>query len=184
MKNFRQLLLLFCLILTKRYEAQVLPIDTYLGNIPAGAYLKDSNNDLNKFVGTYSAIYMGNTITIALTKKQDILRKRWDLEYFTDGIVMNYMITNPSGQTIQTNGTNYLNEVKYIDFDSSKQIIAIDYSGTHCSNGNGIIYLKYKNPQQLGWVLKDGTDGSSNCPPGADTTVYLPEWDEVIFTRQ
>lgn len=184
MKTFRQLLLLLCLIFMKGYEAQVFPIDTYLGNIPAGAYLKDSNNDLNKFVGIYQTNYKGNTIAITLTKAFDIRRSRMRYDYFTDGLLMGFSIKSPNGQVLQISTVNHLNKINYIDFDSTKQMVAFHYSGTHCRNGNGIIYLKYKNPQQLGWVLKDGTDGSSNCPPGADTTVYLPEWDEVIFTRQ
>lgn len=183
-KNWMIVLLLSITIGCTSIKSQILPLNTFIENIPTGAHLKDLNNDLDNFVGIYQATYKGNTVTITLTKVSDLPKKVFDLQYFTDGLIMTYNVKNFSGQTIQTNGINHLNEVKFSGFDKILNRVSFIYSGTYCSSGNGIIYLKYKNPQQLGWVLKDGTDGSSNCPPGSDETVYLPEWDEIIFTRQ
>ena len=65
-------------------------------------------------------------------------------------------------------------------------IISFTYGGTNCGVGWGDIYLKKLNSTQISWeYIPDSTIiDSSKCPPGTDTTIYLPEAKDLIFTKQ
>ena len=64
--------------------------------------------------------------------------------------------------------------------------VALGYDGTNCGVGWGQIDLKKLNSTQISWdyypnnrILTD-----TNCPPGTDTTVYLPNTKGLVFTKQ
>lgn len=52
MKNI--FFLLFSVVV---YRAQVLPLNTKREEIPNGAYLKDLNNELESYIGTYKSTF-------------------------------------------------------------------------------------------------------------------------------
>ncbi|PTT76062.1 DUF6705 family protein, partial [Chryseobacterium sp. HMWF001] len=56
-------------------KAQNLPLNTAFSTIPNGAYLKDTNNELSPYVGTYKANFNGNEITLFITKQENKLEQ-------------------------------------------------------------------------------------------------------------
>lgn len=65
MKN---ILLIFCLLSINLVSCQIYPLNTSAGDIPDNAYIKDTNNELNKFVGLWKGNWNGKTIYLELRK--------------------------------------------------------------------------------------------------------------------
>ncbi|MDH6252193.1 hypothetical protein M2347_001920 [Chryseobacterium sp. H1D6B] len=68
MKNITKILLVIILIfITSSCKAQSYPLD-YKGDVPDGAYYKDTNNELDKFVGLWKGNWNGKTLYLELKK--------------------------------------------------------------------------------------------------------------------
>ncbi|GAA5092706.1 hypothetical protein GCM10023210_22030 [Chryseobacterium ginsengisoli] len=65
-KIFLTLMLIMTLMSCK---AQNLSLNTAFSTIPNGAYLKDANNELTPYIGTYKANFEENEITLYTTKQ-------------------------------------------------------------------------------------------------------------------
>ncbi|WET49900.1 hypothetical protein PYS58_01965 [Chryseobacterium indologenes] len=65
MKN---LFLIIVMLLSFSCKAQEYPLNTDPGEIPSNAYLKDMNNELDKYVGVWKGSWDGKTLYIQLKK--------------------------------------------------------------------------------------------------------------------
>ncbi|MBW8358616.1 MAG: hypothetical protein K0M63_02300 [Weeksellaceae bacterium] len=186
MKKIQVLILLGLFMFCISCKAQTLPLNTPLWDIPANSYVKDLNNELLPYVGTYKATYQGHEITLFITKTDNMLVKSAKKNFFQDALVVKYIVKNSIGIILQdTQNINNLN-IKFYSFgtDPTKNIVDFSYSGTNCNVGGGLVYLKRINATQLSWDYQPQEGGDDNCPPGTDTTVYLPDVDNLIFTKQ
>lgn len=168
-------------------KAQILPINTALNETPAGAHLKDTNNELTPFVGTYKANYNGNEITLFITKQEDKLEKSTHKNYYMDALIVKYIVKNSTGTVLQDTKNNNLYNIEFYSIDiPAPNMIGFLYSGTNCSVGWGEINLKKISPTQISWeyLPDDITTTAAKCPPTLDTTIYLPETKDLIFTKQ
>ncbi|WP_435525230.1 DUF6705 family protein [Chryseobacterium indoltheticum] len=186
---FFKYLVLLNLIIIISCKSQTLPLNTLIDDIPQGAYVKDLNNELNPYIGVYKGNYEGNEITLFINKVEHKLEKSVDKNYFMDVLDVKYTVKNSSGLILQDTHNNNSSNIKLysIRVRSSNNSVAFYYSGTNCKVGWGSIILKRLNSTQLSWEYYPNsriiTDAS--CPPGTDTTVYLPVTDdELIFTKQ
>ena len=70
-------------------------------DVPAGSYIKDVNNDFNKFAGTWKYTNGTEILTIVITKAEHIL----DTEYnvYQDYLVGEYSYTTDGGATYIVN---------------------------------------------------------------------------------
>ncbi|WP_131701383.1 DUF6705 family protein [Chryseobacterium sp. FH2] len=168
-------------------SAQTLPLYTALENIPNNAHVKDTNNELIPYIGTYKANYEGKEITLFITKEEDKFFDYGDQKFFRDALVVKYIIKNSGGTILQDTKNNNLD----IDFNSTKikstqNSVIFFYSGTNCSVGWGDVYLKKINATQISWEYRpnDIVTTAAKCPPTLDTTIYLPETKDLIFTKQ
>ena len=176
-------------VLSCKAQQNSLPLNTLMDDIPQGAYVKDLNNELNPYIGVYKANYKGNEITLFINKVEHKFEKRTNKDYFMDVLDVKYIVKNSSGLVLQnTSGGNFPNiELYSLGVNSNDNSVTFYYSGTNCKVGWGSINLKKLNSTQLSWeyypnsrIITDAT-----CPPGTDTTVYLPVTDdELIFTKQ
>lgn len=185
---FKYLVILKLLIITISCKSQTLPLNTLMDNIPQGAYVKDLNNELDPYIGTFKANYKGNEITLFINKLEHKFEKRTNKDYFMDVLNVKYIVKNSSGLILQdTSGNNAPNiELYSLGVNSDDNSVDFYYSGTNCGIGWGEIILKKLNPTQISWdyrpnslVIDDAT-----CPPGTDKTVYLPVTKDLIFTKQ
>lgn len=64
----KQILLILISVFAFLCKAQEYPLNTSLDNIPNNAYLKDTNNDLNKYVGLWKGNWNGKTLYLDLRK--------------------------------------------------------------------------------------------------------------------
>ena len=187
------LFLLGWLTITLSCKAQqIVPLDTYPTHIQNNDYLKDINNELDFFIGTYQTNYQGNTYTLYITKV--IKQPFYDgvsANYFQDVLSMRYTIKNSSGQTIEDthNMTFAPNQRDFTiyslsSFDSSK-LVAFFYSGIGCSIGNGSIIFKQISGNQFSFKYRPGEYlYPFDCPNLTENDVKLPAVvDGIIFTK-
>ncbi|WP_407485231.1 DUF6705 family protein [Elizabethkingia miricola] len=61
-------LIIIAVVFSTLYNAQEYPLNTSAGDIPDNAYLKDTNNELNKYVGLWKGTWNGKTLYLDLRK--------------------------------------------------------------------------------------------------------------------
>ncbi|MCS4303722.1 DUF6705 family protein [Chryseobacterium sp. BIGb0232] len=181
----KALLMLTLIINLISCQAQILPINTALNEIPAGAHLKDINNEFVPFIGTYKANFNGNEVTLFITKQDDKLEESTHKNYYMDALVIKYIVKNSLGVILQDTQNN--NKIRFYSIDiPAPNTVGFLYSGTNCSVGWGEINLKKINSTQISWEYRpdDIVTTASKCPPTLDTKIYLPETKDLIFTKQ
>ena len=172
-------------------KAQQLPLNTNMEDIPINGYVKDFDNELNPYVGTYNATYEGKEITLFITKEENRPMKLMNKNFYNDVLSIRYIVKNPSGIVLQNTKDMNLNDQTRFNILSMGTMpelgkVAFGYDGTNCGVGWGQIDLKKLNAMQISWdyypnnrIVSDAT-----CPPGTDTTVYLPHTKGLVFTKQ
>ncbi len=168
-------------------QAQNLPLNTSILDIPQYAHVKDLNNELATYLGTYKANFQGKEITLYITKEEDKFIDYGTQKFYRDALVVKYIVKNTSGNVLQ----NTKNINTNIDFFSTKiksnqSSVIFNYSGSNCGVGWGTIELKKNNSTQISWEYRpnDTIIDSSKCPDGTDINIYLPETKDLIFTKQ
>lgn len=168
-------------------KAQILPLNTFMADIPQNAHVKDLNNELTPYIGTYKAIYQGNEIVLYITKVEDKLEESANKNYYLDALVVKYTIKNPSSLILQDtkNFNSTINKISSYRIRSYDSSVILYYNGTNCGVGWGSIFLKKINATQISWEYRpDSTLLGDDCPPNTDKTVYLPVTKDLIFTKQ
>ncbi|WP_294218865.1 hypothetical protein [uncultured Chryseobacterium sp.] len=189
MKN---ILTLISVIFLVSCNAQEYPLTTDFRNIPNYSYLKDMNNELGDYIGNYQGQYNGNQISLFITKEQHKLIDRGDQKFYRDVVSIRFIIRNPSQIILQdTQHMNFQsNQIQHTIYSTFvnpyHNLLMLSYGGTNCGVGWGSIRLKKINNTQLSWeyIPNSTIIDNAKCPPGTDTTIYLPETKDLIFTKQ
>jgi len=94
-------------------QSPIVPLDTRIHETPDGSYLKDLNNELNKFVGTWKYENGNTSFTIIFQKKVQVYNDEWyedmligEYKYVDNGVeIVNLLdrLNNP----ILNNPSNY-----------------------------------------------------------------------------
>jgi len=189
---YYQFIILFTAVTTiVSCKAQTLPLNTRLKDIPTNSYLKDLNNELTPYIGNYQGVFNGNTIMLYITKEEHKYFDLDDIKFYQDVLIVRYTVKNSSGIILQsTQNTTFTtmiekNLIYSIGTRPNQNIISLDYRGTNCGVGNGTIYLKKLSDTQISWRYYAETVATSTerCAPGLDKTTYLPEGENLIFTK-
>ncbi|WP_276875366.1 hypothetical protein [Chryseobacterium joostei] len=185
-----KLLLIFTFFYTITCNAQEYPLKTDYTEVPSYSYLKDTNNELDPFVGSYTANFQGKQITLFINKQTHVLFEINTYKYYKDVLSIKFITKNISGITLQDTQNmifqpNQLKHTIYSRWAEDGKLL-LYYAGTNCGVGWGNIYLKQINPTQISWEYRpnDIILDDSKCPPGTDINIYLPETKDLIFTKQ
>ncbi|MDC8106721.1 MULTISPECIES: DUF6705 family protein [Chryseobacterium] len=185
--NLKTVILFIFFIGVFSCKSQALPLNTDLKDIPANAYLKDTNNELPPYIGTYKANFQGKEITLYITKVEKKLQKS-SKKFYSDILDIKYIVKNSSGVILQDTKSNSTSKIELysIGIKSYNNSIIFFYSGTNCRVGWGKIILTKINSTQLSWEYKpnDIILDDSKCAQGTDINIYLPETKGLIFTKQ
>lgn len=169
-------------------KSQTLPLNTFMDNIPANAYVKDLNNELNPYEGTYKANYQGNEITLFITKVENRLEERAKKKFYRDALVVKYIVRNSSGSVLQDTQNNTAPKIRLYSIRTrpAQNTVILIYGGTNCGVGWGDVFLKKINANQISWEYRPDSIITDNetCPPETDINVYLPVAKDLIFTKQ
>ncbi|ROS10421.1 hypothetical protein EDF65_4303 [Chryseobacterium nakagawai] len=164
---------------------------TSVDSVPNMSHLKDTNNELQSFVGTYVSNYNGNQITFYITKESDQFFDYGNKQIYMDILYVRYTVKDSSSNILQTTQnmtfkSDKLNTIFSLWVTENGNKALLNYTGTNCSVGWGDIRLKKINSTQLSWEYRpdDIVTTASKCPPTLDTKIYLPETKDLIFTKQ
>lgn len=192
MKKILSILALITSMIACKAQQQIYPLNTYYEDVPNYSYMKDLNNYLPQYVGTYKATYQGNEITLFITKEDMHLTDYGpnDRKYYQDVLHIKYIVKDiATGAMLedtqnQPNVNNEIISLRTNDLDNNS--LSLFYSGTTCGLGSGEIILKKINSTQINWsfwyekqLLIQG-----ECPNYQSVKVYLPKTTGLIFTKQ
>ena len=171
---------------------QEYPINTMPMNISNDSYIRDYNNELDPFTGVFKTFYADKEITLDISKN---VKKRFTRNgltvshYYKDALIIKFLIKDSSGSILQ-NTLNSTDEERHFISNTivltSKNIVKFYYTGADCGIGWGNIEIKKINSNQISWSYYPNSTSlnSINCPNPINTKVYLPETENLVFTKQ
>ena len=150
-------------------------------DFPANAYLKDENNDLDKYVGIWTGSSAGKTYEIHITK--DIVQMR---DISMDRILLKYKITNSTGiviaNTLPFNDQNSLiTRGRYLS--ENKSFYSLLYFGFDSNCGqNGELFLRNLSLTQMSIILAPDIEVGYDCDQVAEQV--FPFHARMTLTKQ
>lgn len=195
MKNIIKTLLLSIIGLTTSCKAQqIYSLSASDYDTPSNSYFKDINNELDPYIGTWKAEFQGKKIVLIVSKEIKRPYKAWNKDFFQDRLLVRYEVKDSLGNILQNTKNNLFSvgsDLKNIIISAALNIngngeVNFIYAGGNCSVGKGEITLKKANNTQFYWTYYPGTTTrvDSVCPPNLDYTIYLPETENLLFTKQ
>ncbi|MRM95256.1 hypothetical protein D1Z98_09885 [Riemerella anatipestifer] len=187
------LLLVIVLLLHTNCTAQnVYPLNTSTSTLklPLDSYIKDLGNEFAPYVGTWKAIHNGNTITLDIKKQVRVSTKYFDKSFFRDLLFISYEVRDINGRLLEsTLGKGFTidskNKIEGLTIDRELSRVNCIYYGKQCSLGNGFVYLKKQGNNQLLWsYYPQAILVTSQNEKECKGEIYLPEGENIVFTRQ
>ena len=185
MKN----IFLFILVsITISCGAQTYPLRTYT-TVPANAYIKDQNNELIPYEGTWKGAWNGKTIFIYLQKVKAYFTHLENNPYYNDVLKGKFKVLDTSGNILYDN-TN-LSDDKTKIWGSGFRLIDNKYSLIYvdpdlCNTaGNIIINFTDSTKTKLNWKFNKRSNMITTDCQYYNTIPFpqaLPE--EIILTKQ
>ena len=183
----KSLFFIVSLMLSFSLKAQILPLNTYYTEIKSGSYLKDLDNILPRYIGTWRANYNGTSIYLTIDNVTKHPSKFGNIGFYNDVLFVRYVIKNSNGVIIQSTLNKIITEanIKSI-IPRPDNTIAFTYSGGDCGVGSGRIYIEYVDKTRIKWSYypESSLIIAGECPQGSDLKVYLPKAEDLIFTKQ
>ncbi|WP_417855950.1 DUF6705 family protein [Xanthomarina gelatinilytica] len=189
----KKILLITLLILTAlSCKAQIIPIEEDINyrineiEIPDGAYIKDVNNLLDKFIGAWTGTFDNKSYEFIV---EEILYQSDIRDLSRDELIIKYIITdNITNQVIADTTTLPNNDPLIITgdyLDANGKVYHSDYWGFNSECGqNGYITMGVINngtQMNFGLSVKGEIFDMNNCPNGPAEQV-IPE--TIILTKQ
>ncbi|WP_374465638.1 DUF6705 family protein [Chryseobacterium sp.] len=188
---FYTILLMVGLISCK--AQQIYPLNNSELDSAINSYFKDLNNELDPFIGTWKADFQGKTITLIINKQLKRPYEVWSKNFFKDVIIVKYEVKDSNGQIYQSTlnsnfyGNNLYNIILSLGTNlNSSNEVNLYYAGGNCGVGSGDIKFQKITSTQFYWSYYPGTTTRIDtlCPPNLDYHIYLPETENLIFTKQ
>ena len=159
MKNIITILLL---LITFSCKSQIYPLRTYT-DVPDNSYLKDTNNELNDYIGTWKATWNNKTIFIYISKEIN----KYKLYTYMDYLIIKFKVTdatgtvlfdnsNLTGDDVKIKGINFKNGqnkyyLTYVDQDLCMRSGFVDIEFTDSTKTN----LKWHYGETENWIDQD-----------------------------
>jgi hypothetical protein len=183
MKNI--IFIIFCFLAIVSCKAQIIAVEgfeDYPNELPDGAYIKDVNNVLNKFVGTWKGTYNNKNYEFEVTKYTRISEIR-PLKF--DKLLIRYKIIDTSGNIV-VNTLNVSNDDKYIirgSYLAKSGSYVLSYVGLNAKCGqNGSVFINAYNTDKMELFLQVNGEMYQECTTGAVEQVLPTDW--IDLTKQ
>ncbi|UOE38536.1 DUF6705 family protein [Chryseobacterium oryzae] len=146
-------------------------------------YVKDTNNRLNQFVGTWKGNYGGKQYEIHFEKK---LQFGEDVKW--DRIFGKMVIKNNSGNIIYNSMNETDTNISFFGDNFQKRSYVMHFVGNYncLESGDVFIETKLNNPNEMTLFYSQDKDGLLNpakCPNFSSFTPLLPG-DKMTLTKQ
>lgn len=185
----KKILFIGCFILSiaSCKAQQAIPVENQINyinnniNIPDGAYFKDVNNVLNKYIGEWKGSISNKNYTFIVDKFTHSF-----LGISVDKLLIRYKITNQAGTVIEdttalTNASKYVIKGQYLD-----AAYVLFYQGREfkCGQKGNVFISVYENNTKMQLFLVPDSDliGTDDCPNG-EASQLLPT-DSIILVKQ
>ena len=140
-------------------NAQVLPLRTYT-QIPQNAHLKDTNNELQSYVGTWVSTWESKTFYLYVARVED--NYNTTLKYYADILVAKYKVLDANGNIIfdNTNLSNDNAKIKGSKFKKSVGKYSLGYVDGDLCGMMGFIQVNFTDStkSQLNWKFNEGSN--------------------------
>lgn len=188
MKN-KIFLYLTLLLISINCKAQQYPLNTNYRTIPNNSYIKDANNEYNKFVGSWNVSINNKEIKLSISKEENRSITLLNRHFYKDVLLIRYkvIVNNQIVENTMNSSNDNVNTISMgTQIDGS---VLFDYKGLKCLVGNGFITLEYIDSTHLKWnYLPQSTVlTNKNCPdyPTEGIKINLPyEPENIIFIKQ
>ncbi|WP_152560987.1 DUF6705 family protein [Flavobacterium sp. ASV13] len=156
------------------------------GGIPDNIYLKDVNNLLTKYIGTWKGTYQDKNYTLYITKATSKYETiTWDM------LLIRYLITTSNGNVLENtqnlpDNNTYIIEGSY--FGKDLAVYALDFTGKNAMCGNaGTIFIRTKNAtntlMSFGFEPNKTMISEDTCPGFKTAELTFPK-DGLMLTKQ
>ncbi|MCS3867542.1 hypothetical protein J3D55_000458 [Chryseobacterium ginsenosidimutans] len=185
MKN---IILILFILFTISCKSQTYPLRTYT-DIPDNSYLKDTNNELADYVGTWKANWNSKTIFIYISK--EVNKYNSGLYVYIDSLIIKFKVTDIAGNILfdNTNLTGDYVKINGINFRNGENKYYFTYVDTDLCLRTGFVDISFTDSTktQLKWHygetenLIDSDCFYYNYPPN-QRPEPLPY--NAVFTKQ
>ncbi|MGU3376176.1 DUF6705 family protein [Chryseobacterium sp. M5A1_1a] len=185
----RSLIVSLVIFLMFSCKAQEYHLNDDFTKIPNNSYLKDLNNEYNKFVGVWKASIGNKNVYIYITKQENRPTNRMAKNFFRDVLLIKYkvLINNQIVETtenISNENVNIISTGTGIDHSAM-----FSFKGGKCTVGWGVINIEYVDSNHLKWDYKPQSTviTNINCSdyPAGGIKINLPyEPADIVFTKQ
>lgn len=150
-------------------------------------YVKDTNNRLDQFVGTWKGNYAGKQYEIKLEKKVNYKNKPTD-DLSWDTIIGRILVKDNSGNIIYNSMNKADNETYFSGYNFQHRAYVMTFVGNYycLESGNVFIETRLNNINQMTLYYSQDKDGLLNpakCPNFSSFIPVLPQ-DKMILTKQ
>ncbi len=182
----RSILTIVVIILALSCKAQIIAVEDfqkYPAEIPEGAYVKDVNHLLDKYIGNWKGIYSKNNYTYELQIKKI---KKEVLGIYIDKLIMRYRITDNNGNEVFStlslpNESPYVIKGRYLSHTKTHYVLNYIGEEVECGqSGDIFIYLEKTNKDKLYLILSPSID-MIDCKESAEQILPL---EPIILDRQ
>lgn len=167
---------------------QTFPLRTYT-DIPENSYLKDTNNELNDYIGTWKGTW--NSKTIFITFKKVLNKYNPTLKYYKDFIIGKFIVKDNNGNILfdNTNISDDQAKIKGFGLIKNTEKYLISYTDPDLCHMTGSARISFTDPTKtkLEWKYSQSNDWVENeCfyhgLPYSQRPEPLPS--NIILTRQ
>lgn len=150
MKN---IILLLSILFTFSCKSQTYPLRTYT-DVPDNSYLKDINNELGDYVGTWKASWNNKTIVLNISKVTN--KYVSGLYVYLDYLIIKFKVMDSSNNILfdNTNLPDDEAKIEGVNFKSGENKYTLSYvdSDLCMRSGHVIINFTDSTKTQLKWV--------------------------------
>ncbi|WP_294285071.1 DUF6705 family protein [uncultured Chryseobacterium sp.] len=183
MKNLFLIIILFTLTIS--CKAQTYPLRTFT-QIPQNAYLKDTNNELQYYVGTWKGSWNNKTIYITLKKITN--QYNTNLKYYKDFLIGKFKVEDSNGQILfdNTSTSDYDAKISGVGIRKIDDKYSLGYiDPDFCMDGSIRINFTDSTKTKLNWQFFDTTDIiTPDCPNYNSNPFPEPLPKNIILTKQ
>ncbi len=167
-------------------KAQTYPLRTYT-QLSEGSYLRDTNNELPEYEGTWKAVWDGKIIYLKIKKINYNYNET--LKFYADILIIKFKVTDTNGNILfdNTNLDDDLAKIKGGKFKKSNQKYSLSYVDNDICGLNGFIEIDFTDASKtkLNWKFNEGSNLiTKDCPYYNAAVFPQPLPKEVILTKQ
>ncbi|MDY3317980.1 hypothetical protein PG637_00965 [Riemerella anatipestifer] len=185
----KQYILIITLLMTWFCKSQTYTLRTYGINFPKDSYVKDTQNELPAYEGTWKGTWDGKTILITFKK---IKYYKWflnDKAYYADILVGKFKVIDQNNKVLfdNTNISDTEAKIKGGNFRRNKNGYYLTYIDRDiCGlNGHMTIYFTDHTKSRLQWNFYEGSNLiTPDCPYYNAAVFPQPLPKDLVLVKQ